>query len=212
VPDDRLVVEKLIALAGATRSSLDLVSAYFIPGSRGAEVLENLARDGVRVRVLTNSLDATDVMPVHAGYMKYRPGLVASGVELLELRAMREERIDRSLPEILAGSASGLHAKVFGFDGTRVFIGSYNLDPRSARLNTEMGVLVDSPAMAASLSAQLDMPTFAYRVEAGEDGTLIWIETSADGTTRTYDADPNTTAIQRVLARIVGWLPVEWML
>lgn len=210
--DDELVVEQLFALAGEVEQSMDLVSAYFIPGPRGAELLENMAESGIRVRVLTNSLEATDVMPVHSGYMKYRPGLVDSGVELLELRSMRDDRPELSLPEILAGSASGLHAKVFGFDGARVFIGSYNLDPRSARLNTEMGVLVDSPAMAESLAAQLDAPGFAYRVGAGEGGRLVWTETTADGGTVTYDRDPRTSAFQRLLARVVGWLPIEWIL
>ncbi|OWU73558.1 phospholipase D family protein [Marinibacterium profundimaris] len=210
--DDDLVVEDLIAMAEATETSLDLVSAYFIPGPRGAEVLEGLAESGVRVRVLTNSLEATDVMPVHAGYMKYRQGLADSGVELLELRAMREEAVERSLPEILAGSASGLHAKVFGFDGARVFIGSYNLDPRSARLNTEMGVLVDSPEMAASLSDQLERMEMYYRVEPDGDGGLVWIEETEGGETVTYDDDPKTSGFQRFMARVVGWLPVEWML
>ncbi|QEW21040.1 Putative cardiolipin synthase YbhO [Marinibacterium anthonyi] len=210
--DDRLVVEDLFALAGEATTSLDLVSAYFIPGPRGAELLEAMARKGIRVRVLTNSLEATDVMPVHAGYMRYRQGLVDSGVELLELRSMREEHANRTLPQLLAGSASGLHAKVFGFDAARVFIGSYNLDPRSARLNTEMGVLVDSPAMAASLAGQLDQSTFAYRVQAAPDGQLTWIETADDGSTQTYDHDPKTTLFHRLLSHVVSWLPVEWML
>ncbi|MGI1664233.1 phospholipase D family protein [Palleronia sp. KMU-117] len=210
--DDQIVVEKLIALAEESKSSMDLVSAYFIPGPRGAEVLERLARNGIRIRILTNSLDATDVMPVHAAYMGYREGLIDSGVELFEQKAMREEHLERSLPEMLAGSASGLHAKVFGFDGTRIFIGSYNLDPRSARLNTEMGLLVESPSIAASLSAQLDNPTFAYRVERGEDGSLVWVEQTADGNDRRYDVDPETGAFKRGMAKVVSWLPVEWML
>ncbi len=150
-----LIVEQLIEFAEASQTSLDLVSAYFIPGERGAEVLNGLAKSGVKVRVLTNSLDATDVMPVHAAYMRYRDDLTNSGVELLELRALRQEHRDRSLPEILAGSASGLHAKVFASDGKRIFIGSYNLDPRSASLNTEMGLLIESPAIAVSLADQL---------------------------------------------------------
>ncbi|WP_158970114.1 phospholipase D family protein [Chachezhania sediminis] len=212
VADDRLVNEGLLALTADVDTSLDLVSAYFIPGDRGTEVLTSLARQGVRVRVLTNALESTDVMPVHAGYVAYRQDLVDSGVELLELRSMREEHVARSLPEILAGSASGLHAKVFGFDGKRVFVGSYNLDPRSARLNTEMGVLIDSPTMAASLAAQLDAPGFAYRVGLDDKGHLDWTETLPDGTTRTYDADPRTSLFQRLMVHVVGWLPVEWML
>lgn len=212
VASDDLIVERLFELASESQVSLDLVSAYFIPGERGAETLENLARSGVKVRVLTNSLDATDVMPVHAAYMRYRRDLLESGVELLELRALREEHRNRSLPEILAGSASGLHAKVFGLDGKRVFIGSYNLDPRSARLNTEMGLLIESPAIAATLASQMEKPDFAYRVDITDNGDLKWTEKGADGSEKTYDADPETSAFQRGLTTVVRWLPIEWML
>lgn len=209
--EDDLVVEKLFALADGVETSLDLVSAYFIPGARGAEVLEDLARRGVRVRVLTNSLDATDVVPVHAAYSKYREALVASGVRLFEFRSMRQDRVDRSLPELLAGSASGLHAKVFGFDGSQAFIGSYNLDPRSARLNTEMGLLIDSPSIAADLAATLDRPSFAYTVESDGAG-LLWTETLADGSTVRYRGEPKAGALRRATAAGLRWLPIEWML
>lgn len=212
VEDENLMVERLITFAESSETSLDLVSAYFIPGPRGAELLERLASSGVKVRVLTNSLDATDVMPVHAAYMAYRDDLLASGVQLLELRALRDEHKERSLPEILAGSASGLHAKVFGSDGKRIFIGSYNLDPRSARLNTEMGLLIESPTIAKDLARQLDKPDFAYRVEMADDGGLVWVQQAKDGTTTTFETDPNTSRFQRGLAAVVRWLPVEWML
>ncbi|MGV6803807.1 MAG: phospholipase D family protein [Ruegeria sp.] len=212
VERQNLLVERLVEFVGASKVSVDLVSAYFIPGERGMEILEGLARSGVKVRILTNSLDATDVMPVHAAYMRYRPDLLASGVELLELRALREEHLERSLPDILAGSASGLHAKVFGSDGKQVFIGSFNLDPRSAQLNTEMGLLIHSPTIAATLAAQLEKPEFAYRVKIGDDGELEWTGKGKDGSVVTYDVDPDTNRFQRGLAAIVRWLPVEWML
>ncbi|SDK97711.1 phospholipase D family protein [Aliiruegeria lutimaris] len=212
VESEELMVERLVEFAKTSKTSLDLVSAYFIPGSRGAEILQGLARSGVKVRVLTNSLDATDVMPVHAAYMRYRDGLLESGVELLELRALRKEHRDRRLPEILAGSASGLHAKMFGSDGERAFIGSYNLDPRSARLNTEMGLLIESPTIAATLAAQLDNTDSTYRVERTDDGALIWIEEGEDGTSTTHTVEPETSSFQRGLTAVVRWLPVEWML
>nr|WP_209835150.1 phospholipase D family protein [Ruegeria sp. HKCCE3926] len=207
-----LIVEQLIEFANTSQISLDLVSAYFIPGERGADVLRSLAESGVKVRVLTNSLDATDVMPVHAAYMRYRDDLLNSGVELLELRALRQEHRDRSLPEILAGSASGLHAKVFGSDRERVFIGSYNLDPRSARLNTEMGLMIESPTIAASLAEQLNKPEFSYRVELDDNGEIIWLQVEQDGTVTVHTNDPETNGFQRALTVVVRWLPVEWML
>jgi cardiolipin synthase C len=210
--DEGKMVEQLIELASEAHTSLDLVSAYFIPSKKGLEILEGLARSGVKVRVLTNSLDATDVMPVHAAYMGYRENLLKAGVELLELQALRERRRDRSLPEILAGSASGLHAKVFAFDGERVLIGSYNFDPRSANLNTEMGLLIESPSIAEALGSQLEKPAFAYRVELSDDGNLIWIEEGADGQAITHLVEPETSGIQRSAAGLVRWLPIEWML
>ncbi|MHA3979792.1 phospholipase D family protein [Halovulum sp. GXIMD14794] len=208
---DKLLVEDLVALAEETDTSLDLVSAYFIPGPRGEEVLTRLANRGVRVRVLTNSLDATDVMPVHAAYMGYRKALLRSGVELQELRSLRDERVEMSLPEILAGSASGLHAKVFGFDGNRVFIGSYNLDPRSAQLNCEMGLLVESPNLAAALAQQLSNHDTVYRLELDKSDKIRWIG-ETHGEERVYSVDPETSALQRGLARLVALLPIEWML
>ncbi|MGR3615008.1 MAG: phospholipase D family protein [Paracoccaceae bacterium] len=207
-----LIVEQLIEFAKTSQISLDLVSAYFIPGERGADVLQTLAESGVKVRVLTNSLDATDVMPVHAAYMQYRDDLLNSGVELLELRALRQEHRSRSLPEILAGSASGLHAKVFGSDGQRVFIGSYNLDPRSAHLNTEMGLMIESPTIAESLASQLSNPEYAYRVDLAENGEMIWLQEDQDGKVTIHRNDPETNFFQRALTSIVRWLPVEWML
>ncbi|KUJ78470.1 phospholipase [Ruegeria profundi] len=207
-----LMVEQLIEFAKSSQTSLDLVSAYFIPGERGSKVLEELAKLGVRVRILTNSLDATDVMPVHAAYMRYRYDLLNSGVELLELRALRREHRDRSLPEILAGSASGLHAKTFGADGERIFIGSYNLDPRSAHLNTEMGIMIESPTIAASLAEQLNKPEYSYRVDLKEDDEMIWIQEEQDGTVTVHTTEPETSGFQRGLTAVVRWLPVEWML
>lgn len=206
------IVERLFELIAEVDSDLDLVSAYFIPGDRGTEALTALAGNGVRVRVLTNALEATDVMPVHAAYMGYRKPLLEGGVTLYELRGTREEQVKRSLPEVLAGSASGLHAKVFGIDGKRAFIGSFNLDPRSAQINTEMGILIDSPSIAARLSEQLDSPRYAYHVTLDDTGGLVWTNTPQVGPPLVYHSEPNTGLLMRALIHVIGWLPVEWML
>lgn len=210
--DEDLMVQRLIDMAQEAETSLDLVSAYFIPGTRGTELLTELAKSGVAVRVLTNSLDATDVMPVHAAYMRYRKDLLEGGVELLELRALRQEHKERSLPELLAGSASGLHAKVFGIDEKRAFIGSYNLDPRSARLNTEMGLLIESPTIARNLAKQMERRDIVYTVALSETGDMIWTEETENGTERIYTLDPESSWLQRAAAAVVRWLPVEWIL
>ena len=132
----------------STTKEMVIETAYFVPGERGVEVLSELVRRGVRVRVLTNSLASTDVVPVHAGYARYREALLAAGVEL------HEYRVDAPRPSAptqllrLGRSESALHAKAIVYDRRLVWIGSANLDPRSRRLNTENGFLIESEELA----------------------------------------------------------------
>jgi len=155
--------------------------AYFVPGARGVQVLSELAARGVRVRVLTNSLASTDVVAVHAGYSKYREGLLAGGVELYEYR------IDARRPEPgghrlrLGSSGSALHAKVVVHDRRVVWVGSANFDPRSRRLNTEAGLLIESEELAERLLSSIEWdfsPRHSWKLELQKeaDGTrrLIW--------------------------------------
>ncbi len=142
--------------------------AYFVPGERGVQVLSELAARGVRVRVLTNSLASTDVVAVHAGYSKYREGLLAGGIELYEYR------IDAKRPEPgghrlrLGSSGSALHAKVAVFDRRVVWVGSANFDPRSRRLNTEAGLLIESEELAERLLSSIEWdfsPRHSWKLE-----------------------------------------------
>jgi len=150
---------------------LDLVSPYFVPTVPGSNALRNLIRQGVRV--LTNSLATTDVALVHAGSAKRRRALLETGIELLELKpefagpAIRDRGLTGS-------SASSLHAKTFVVDRTRVFVGSFNFDPRSACLNTEAGFVIESPRHASMITDILEreMPIRAYRVRMDASGHL----------------------------------------
>ena len=204
---------QLKQLIGEPARELNLVSPYFVPGESGTEAFSSLARRGVAVRVLTNSLEATDVAAVHAGYAKWREPLLEAGVKLYELRRARplEEGQRRGGP--LGSSASSLHAKTFAVDGERVFIGSFNFDPRSARLNTEMGFVIDSPAMARHLGAMLDggLADRAYEVRLNPDGSLYWIERKQGSAIR-YDAEPGTSFWRRLSVRVLSWLPIDWLL
>ena len=132
------------------------VSPYFVPGKQGRRRLANLATTGVRVRILTSSLESTDAAAVHGGYRKYRKSLLRAGVKLYELErgsksSASAERKERKEDHVHY-SATGLHAKTFQIDGRSVFVGSFNFDPRSARLNTEMGLLIDNSVLAYRLS------------------------------------------------------------
>lgn len=207
-----LLIERLPALLGQPEREIVLVSAYLIPGRTGTELIEGTLAAGVAARIVTNSLEATDVPAVHSGWMRYRERLVRAGAEVLELRSRPEIEMTGSLAMVLGGSQSSLHAKTFTVDGERIFIGSFNFDPRSARLNTEMGVLVDSPGIAAALSAVLDLPGASYRVTAAPGGGLVWTTRSPGGEVLVHDREPGTTAMQRAVVRVISWLPVEWML
>ena len=209
---DTLLIGRLPTLLAQPAERLDLVSAYLIPGKAGTDLLEHYIAAGVRTRIVTNSLEATDVPIVHSGWMRYRGRLVRAGAEVLELRARPDRPADPSLAQLLTGSQSSLHAKTFAVDGERIFIGSFNFDPRSARLNTEMGFLIESAKIATALARALDGTETFYRVVDASDGALNWIEIRETGEHLTHDHEPNTTAAQRSMVRIMGWLPAEWVL
>jgi putative cardiolipin synthase len=220
---DLQLLPQLEKTMGRPERQLDLVSPYFVPGKEGSEGLMALATRGVKVRVLTNSLSATDVAPVHAGYTKYRKDLLKAGVVLYELKpgaALPSAKDNDQVPHGLPGSGSGttkaaaLHAKTFSKDRSRVFVGSFNLDPRSARLNTEMGMVIDSPKLADALSSKLDglLPNEAYEVRLLPDGdSLEWIERGPQGEQH-YTTEPGSTALRRGWVDFLRVLPIEWML
>lgn len=218
-----LLVGQLDALLGRPTRDVDLVSAYFVPGTRGTQALADMAGRGVEVSILTNSLAATDVAAVHAGYAKYRRALLAAGTRLFELKREQTRPVKQANPgddlerdDFGPGgsSAASLHAKTFGIDGERVFIGSFNMDPRSVYLNTEMGFLIESEPLARALSDRLEtaLRFSAYRVELTDDGHLVWIETLADGSTVTHSDEPDASWARRATVAVVRRLPVEWLL
>lgn len=212
----QLLITRLVALAGTPQSHIELVSPYFVPGRRGLRYFGGAARAGARVRVLTNSAAATDVLLVHSGYRKYRRRLLRSGVELYELKRtgpMRHRRKDVDIKDFATSSGASLHAKTFAIDGRRMFIGSYNFDPRSALLNCEMGIMIDSPKMASQLGSTFatQLATHAYRPKL--DGLkMVWTEPVAAGGEKHFEKEPDTTLTQRLFVRVGGWLPIEWLL
>jgi len=211
--DADLLIGQLYALISQPQVSLDLVSAYLVPGEVGTSLLEKGISEGVRTRVVTNSLEATDVAIVHSGWMGYRDRLVRAGAEVLELRAQTDRPEDEtSFAQILTGSQSSLHAKTLAIDGQTIFITSANIDPRSVMLNTEMGFLIESAAIATALSKALDRTEPFYRVVESSDGSNQWQEIRDGDVVVTYDREPNTTWMQRAVVRVMAWLPIEWVL
>jgi putative cardiolipin synthase len=178
---ESLLPQKLEDIIGEPGAEVALASAYFVPGATGTDALAALAQRSVRV--LTNSLEATDVAVVHAGYAKQRKPLLEAGVTLYEFRRLSPGTRPNKSAGLVGGfgssgssgsSASGLHAKTLSVDRARVFTGSFNFDPRSAKLNTEMGFVIDSPALAQRIADAFDstIPANAYEVRLSDTGEL----------------------------------------
>ncbi|RVT90089.1 phospholipase D family protein [Rhodovarius crocodyli] len=194
----------LHALRGAEREAL-IISPYFVPGRVGTRLLEGLARRGVRVSVVTNSLAATDVVAVHGGYAKYRDRLLRAGIELHELMPTGEEGVS-----VFGSRGASLHSKAVMIDGRTGFVGSFNMDPRSAALNTEMGAFVDEPILAAQLAEEherLRDPTRSWRVSL-DAGRLCW-NGAPYGQPAVLRCEPEASIKRRAMARLTRWLPVE---
>lgn len=211
--DAELLTSQLIERIGNPVISLDLVSPYFIPRDTGVEALGKLVARGVRVRVLTNSLSATDVAVVHSGYARYRKALLQAGVELYELKAQPSDRTAARRVRRLGSSATSLHAKTFAVDRHKVFVGSFNFDPRSTRLNTELGFLIQSPLLAHEITAFFDqeVPLIAYEVRLDEAGDLYWIDQSGSRS-QSLATEPETSAWSRFSVRFFSWFPIEGLL
>lgn len=207
------LLTKAKGLKDAIRQELFVVSPYFVPGDDGVAWFGDLVKRGINVTILTNSLASNDVYAVHAGYRRYREALVEAGVHLYELRPddTKERATDRKL---LGSSRASLHAKTFIFDRKGVFIGSMNLDPRSVRLNTEIGLLCVSPTLAEEVGGGLEkgLDRIAWRVvrekDASGDAHLVWIETRPEGIRR-YTEEPMVSTSRRLAVWFVGLLPIE---
>nr|WP_227715175.1 phospholipase D family protein [Marinobacter sp. 1-3A] len=214
-PKNGLMSRQLVEAMGRPERSITLVSPYFIPTKAGVKMFQELERKGVHVRVLTNSLEANDVAMVHAGYAKYRKPLLEAGVQLFELRKVPgQEPVERKLQDNLMGSSSSsLHAKTFAVDGKRLFVGSFNFDPRSVHINTELGFVIESPELTRMMEDHFEEQTrvTAYELVLDDDGDLQWIERNGEEEIR-HSRDPGTGLIKRMLVSMFSFLPIEHLL
>jgi len=209
---------KLVPYIRNTTEELIIISPYFVPGDALVNALGDMVQRGIRVRILTNSLAANDVGVVHAGYMRYRIPLLKRGVELYEFKAVQESKGQHG-KNWSGSSQASLHAKTFGLDRRMVFVGSFNLDPRSVALNTEMGVLFESPELAGALGEAFDhdIENAAYRLELksmppDEYGSpqyaLEWV-TLKNGDEIRYRVEPDTSWWQRFMTGFLSIFVIE---
>lgn len=216
----RLLRHRLGEVANQVQSELLIVSPYLIPGTAGMSFLEGLRERNVSVRILTNSLASTDMSVVHSSYQGSRAPLLERGVELYEVRPVLGQSVVRG--NQLKSPSSGryaLHAKVFVFDRRRLFVGSMNLDQRSLYLNTEIGLIIDSPELARQIAlrfADIAQPANSYvlmlsKVDGFGQRHLVW-RTLEDGEPTDFDDEPAVTFWQRLKVDMLSLMPLDELL
>ncbi len=213
----RLMHRAVANAALATQSELLMITPYLVPGDEGMQLFKDLRQRGVRVRVLTSSLESSTVSAAQAGYMHYRVPLLQDGVELYEIRSLLGNT--RGSGQTAAISRFGnysLHAKLFVFDRRRLFIGSMNFDQRSMHLNTEIGLIIDSPELAQQVAARFEamvQPVNSYQLQlqskaARRPSSLVW-RTVEDGRAVEYDEEPARSGWQRFKINFLTLLPFD---
>ncbi|WP_253286206.1 phospholipase D family protein [Ruegeria sp. HKCCD6157] len=205
---DPVLASQLLPYFENARSEVNIVSAYFVPRNNGVKWLTELEKRGVDVKVVTNSLASNDVAPVYAHYAKERRALLRGGVELYELRPDAYQVQRRGIN--WAQSRSGLHSKAFAVDDRYLFVGSFNWDPRSVNINTEMGILIDSPALTAQTMGALDdvLPAYTYHVTLEQAGQLKWTTRDDDGNVLEYESEPTGSAWDHIVSGFLSILPI----
>ena len=206
---DNIIASALRQRVSEVEREVLIESPYFVLGDANIERVRQLTARGVKVRVLTNSAASHDVLPALAGYVYTRKKLLKAGIELYELRPDSNMKRDWS---VLAGkSQTQLHTKSLVFDRKSVFIGSFNLDPRSTALNTEIGVMIDSPEVAGQVGELMDegvAPGAAFHVTLDANDNLVWSTENNEGKVEYY-TDPETNLFYRFMVGLIGMLPIE---
>jgi putative cardiolipin synthase len=201
---EQTMVSRMGFLFERAEQELLITNAYIIPSQRGIDLLSEIAARGVEVRILTNSLASHDVPAVNSHYQRWRDDFINAGADLFELRA------DADLQSIVdvapvQGEFVGLHTKAAVIDRRHVFVGSMNLDPRSININTEMGVIIDSPALGRELAELMlrDMDgENAWQVLLDERGKPYWVNSD-----ETVSRQPSRGGMQRVMNAIFRVVP-----
>lgn len=189
-------------LVSGANEELIVISPYFVPQKQGVDFFAALVKKGVRVVIISNSLASTNHSSVHAVYARYRKPLLRQGIELYELRPRFEA--------MQTETKLTLHSKVATVDRKWLFVGSFNLDPRSLYLNTEMGMSVKSTQLAESMATSIleTLPDFAYKLRLSQKGKLQWLLQTA-GVEEVITTEPQTSLWRRFLTKLMSLLPIE---
>ena len=183
---------ELRAFLQGAQSELLMISPYLVPGKPGVQWFQKMRDRGVTVKIITNSLASTDSTVTEFGYIRYRKDFLRMGVELYELRPTPAPGGGETHGRIGGSSKGSLHTKTIVLDGRAVFVGSFNLDLRSAKFDTQNGIVVYSPELAAQAAGIFNKdaaPTRTFRVTLVGDDNLVWV-TSEEGREVRYYREP----------------------
>jgi len=210
---DKKLISPIRESITRAESEFILISPYFVPRKTGLAEFQKLRDRGVDIRILTNSLASTDVSAVHSGYVPARKPLLKMGAKLYEVRVDADVKgIKRSG---IKGSRASLHTKGFIVDRRLVFFGSFNFDPRSAHINTEMGIFMDAPDMAEALTKAfikgVGRGNKTYEVVLNEHNQLRWLD-KHDGKLDRLTKEPQTSFWNRFVAGFFRILPIRGQL
>ena len=211
--DEELTVANNIgALMRTAKQELLIISPYFVPGLDGMAMMRQLVAQGVHIRILTNSLASTDSPLVHTGYARYRVGLLELGIDLREMRPKLGQKRPRFHP--FRSSNASLHAKALVIDQKTVFIGSLNMDERSKRFNSELGLVMRSSDIAKQVTSILDdlSSDGSYRLSLLDHTNRIEWFSGEPGEEKVWHTDPETTFAQRMALRALAPFAPEELL
>lgn len=207
---ESIPLKKMLGLLDKANREFIIVSSYFVPQKNGVEWLAGLEERGVEVKVLTNSLASTDVVAVHSGYEPYRKDLIAAGVELYEMMPIDQKKASQRLFGRGQPPMAALHSKVYVIDGEHTIIGSFNLDPRSVELNTEIALVIHSREIAAQMQGMFERSTdprvsYTLTVDRGK----LWWHGLEKGRPRKYDHEPHAGFWRNLQSSLMSLLPED---
>ncbi|MBE9475661.1 MAG: phospholipase D family protein [Proteobacteria bacterium] len=211
---DDLMFAKLAPYIRQAKTDLTLISPYFVPGHKGADAICKLRANGVRVRILTNSLSSNDVAAVHTGYIRHRKQLLRCGVEIYELNEKIKKDQGARFKWLRGLEKSSLHAKTLVIDKRVMYVGSFNFDQRSLNLNTEIGIVFEDAEIAGHAVELFDenISMAAFRVElvgdTNRNGKLRWTGVE-DGETVVFYKEPYASLFRRVSTQLMRLLPID---
>lgn len=206
------VADSMGELMQQADEEVTIISPYFVPGDQGVNLMRDLVARGIHVRVLTNSLATTDSPLVHIGYSRYRVALLKAGVQLFELRPVVGQKKKRFHP-FRSGRAS-LHAKAIVVDHKTVFIGSMNMDARSARTNSELGLVMRSATLARQVESLFDdvVADASFSLALTRNGRgILWTEDDGSAS-RTWHKDPEASLSLRLGLKLLSPLAADDLL